>query len=161
MLRSLVKTAIEDTCTRYAVKLSEIQTKLQPHQQRVVDRLQQSDQPGLVVIHGLGSGKTLSSIAAQDALGLDATTVVPAALQAALAATAHATADVLAKEASRRSALPNARVSRSFRTTTEFAPRAINVNGTTTWSTPAVEFNVAITSERRNGIPSLELDKRY
>ena len=82
MLRSLVKTAIEDTCTRYAVKLSEIQTKLQPHQQRVVDRLQQSDQPGLVVIHGLGSGKTLSSIAAQDALGLDATTVVPAALQA-------------------------------------------------------------------------------
>lgn len=56
-------------------------TELQPHQQRVVDRIQQEDQPGLVVIHGLGSGKTLSSIAAADALDLPTTAIVPAALQ--------------------------------------------------------------------------------
>ena len=40
------------------------------------------EQPGLVVAHGLGSGKTLTSIAAQDALGLRANVVVPASLQA-------------------------------------------------------------------------------
>lgn len=39
------------------------------------------DQPGLVVAHGLGSGKTLTSIAAQDALGMPASVVLPAALQ--------------------------------------------------------------------------------
>lgn len=38
-------------------KLGEVLTKLLPHQQRVVDRIQQEDQPGLVVAHGLGSGK--------------------------------------------------------------------------------------------------------
>lgn len=63
-------------------KVADIKTKLLPHQQRVVDRIQQEDQPGLVVVHGLGSGKTLTSIAAQDALGMGATAVVPAALQA-------------------------------------------------------------------------------
>jgi SNF2 family DNA or RNA helicase len=63
-------------------KEAKVHTQLQPHQQRVVDRLKERDQPGLVVAHGLGSGKTLTSIAAQDALGMDSTVVVPAALQA-------------------------------------------------------------------------------
>lgn len=62
-------------------KTAEVKTKLLPHQQRVVDRMQEDDQPGLVVAHGLGSGKTLTSIAAQDALKRSATVVVPAALQ--------------------------------------------------------------------------------
>lgn len=62
-------------------KIAEIVTPLKPHQQRIVSRIQQEDQPGLVVAHGLGSGKTLASIAAQDALGLPAEVVVPAALQ--------------------------------------------------------------------------------
>jgi superfamily II DNA or RNA helicase len=63
-------------------KEAKVHTKLQAHQQRVVDRISEEDQPGLVVAHGLGSGKTLTSIAAQDALGMDSTVVVPAALQA-------------------------------------------------------------------------------
>lgn len=63
-------------------KLALVQTALQPHQQRVVDRIQKEDQPGLVVAHGLGSGKTLTSIAAQEALNMPADIVVPAALQA-------------------------------------------------------------------------------
>jgi len=62
-------------------KKAAISTPLQPHQQRVVDRMQQPDQPGLVVAHGLGSGKTLTSIAAQEALGMPSQVVVPAALR--------------------------------------------------------------------------------
>lgn len=62
-------------------KLAIIKTELQPHQQRVVDRIKKEDQPGLVVAHGLGSGKTLTSIAAQEALNMPADVVVPAALQ--------------------------------------------------------------------------------
>lgn len=62
-------------------KIAVIKTELQPHQQRVVDRIQKPDQPGLVVAHGLGSGKTLTSIAAQEALNMPADIVVPAALQ--------------------------------------------------------------------------------
>ena len=61
---------------------AELRTKLEPHQQRVVDRMQQDDQPGLVVAHGLGSGKTLTSIAAQEALKMPASVVVPASLGA-------------------------------------------------------------------------------
>lgn len=63
------------------VKLSKVSTELLPHQQRVVDRLMQEDQRGLIAYHGLGSGKTLTAIAAQDALGRPASVVVPAALQ--------------------------------------------------------------------------------
>lgn len=59
--------------------LSSLQTELLPHQQRILDRLR--DVPGLVVAHGLGSGKTLTSIAA----GLDTPgrvdVLVPASLQ--------------------------------------------------------------------------------
>ena len=62
-------------------KLAEVATELLPHQQRVVSRMLSPDQPGLVVAHGLGSGKTLTSIAAQDALGMPASVVLPAALQ--------------------------------------------------------------------------------
>lgn len=61
-------------------KKANVVTPLQPHQERVVKKMQH--QPGLVVAHGLGSGKTLTSIAAQDALKMPATVVVPAALKA-------------------------------------------------------------------------------
>lgn len=56
--------------------------ELKPHQERVVNRITQPDTTGLLAQHGLGSGKTLSSIAAWDALGRPNTAVVvPAALQ--------------------------------------------------------------------------------
>ena len=56
--------------------------ELKPHQERVVRRLTKPTTTGLLAQHGLGSGKTLSSIAAWDALGRPQTTViVPAALQ--------------------------------------------------------------------------------
>jgi len=61
------------------VKYARVLTTLQPHQERVRDRLR--DQEGLVVAHGLGSGKSLSSIAAADALDMPRNIVVPAALQ--------------------------------------------------------------------------------
>jgi SNF2 family DNA or RNA helicase len=64
------------------LKEARLATPLQPHQERVVEKIKRPDQPGLVVAHGLGSGKTLTSIAAQDALGLPSQVVVPAALQA-------------------------------------------------------------------------------
>lgn len=60
------------------LKLARVTTSLQPHQQRVVDRIQQ--QPGLVVAHGVGSGKTLSSIAAAEAMKKPTAVVAPAAL---------------------------------------------------------------------------------
>ena len=62
------------------VKTAKVVTPLQPHQERVLRRIM--EQPGLVVAHGLGSGKTLSSIAAADALDMPRNIVVPAALQA-------------------------------------------------------------------------------
>jgi SNF2 family DNA or RNA helicase len=62
------------------LKLADIDTPLLPHQKRVVDRIQ--TQPGLVVMHGLGSGKTLTSIAAAEKLKADTGVVVPAALKA-------------------------------------------------------------------------------
>lgn len=61
-------------------KLADLRTNLQPHQQRVVDRMR--NQPGLVVAHGLGSGKSLTSIAVADELGMDSDIVVPASLRA-------------------------------------------------------------------------------
>lgn len=54
-----------------------VETPLRPHQQRVIDKLR--DQPGLLMYHGMGSGKTLTDLAAADALGLGATVVGPAA----------------------------------------------------------------------------------
>ncbi len=61
------------------MKIAEVSTPLKPHQQRVVDRMLK--QPGLVVAHGMGSGKTLTSIAAAEALGGPTTVLAPAALQ--------------------------------------------------------------------------------
>jgi len=60
-----------------AGKLAALRTQLQPHQKRVLKRIQ--EQRGLVVAHGLGSGKTLSSLAAGQATG--ALALVPASLQ--------------------------------------------------------------------------------
>jgi len=66
---------------RAGVKAAALKTQLLPHQQRVIERLQEEDQPGLVAIHGLGSGKTLTALGAQDALGVPGAFVVPASLQ--------------------------------------------------------------------------------
>jgi superfamily II DNA or RNA helicase len=63
-------------------KLSEVVTDLQPHQLRVRERLRES--PGLVIAHGLGSGKTLSALAIADDVGGDATFIVPASLKSNL-----------------------------------------------------------------------------
>jgi hypothetical protein len=75
-----LKTAAYRTMLHEFVKAADVKTKLQPHQQRVVERMQREDQPGLVVVHGLGSGKTLTSIATQEALGLPSQVVAPASL---------------------------------------------------------------------------------
>jgi len=70
-MRLLAKLAVVDP---------ELQTPLLPHQLRVLQRLH--NQPGLVVAHGLGTGKTLSSIAAALQEGGGKTTaLVPASLQ--------------------------------------------------------------------------------
>lgn len=62
-------------------KLAELVSTPLPHQERVRDKLLREDQPGLVAVHGLGTGKTFTSIAAHDALGGPATVIVPAALK--------------------------------------------------------------------------------
>lgn len=62
-------------------KESEDKSPLLPHQQRIIERLKQEDQPGLILMHGLGSGKTRSSIEAYKSLGLPAEVVLPAALK--------------------------------------------------------------------------------
>lgn len=63
------------------MKLADVVTPLQTHQQRVVDRMAEPDRPGLVVAHGVGAGKTLAAIAAQQRLGLPTRAIVPASLQ--------------------------------------------------------------------------------
>jgi SNF2 family DNA or RNA helicase len=80
-MRARAYSAGEDAAVAF-YKLARVTTELKPHQKRVLEKLKAEDQPGLVVAHGLGSGKTLTAIAAQDALGLPADVVVPAALQA-------------------------------------------------------------------------------
>jgi SNF2 family DNA or RNA helicase len=55
--------------------------ELLPHQERAIERLKQPDQRGLILMHGLGSGKTRSSIEAYKQLGLPAEVVLPAALK--------------------------------------------------------------------------------
>lgn len=54
--------------------------QLQPHQERVVDKLL-SGQNRLLLFHGLGSGKSLSALAGAEALGQPYTAVVPASLR--------------------------------------------------------------------------------
>lgn len=61
-------------------KVSKVVTKLQPHQQRVIDKLKASH--GVLAFHGLGSGKSLAAIAAADQLGEQADVVTPAPLVA-------------------------------------------------------------------------------
>ena len=52
-----------------------------PHQRKAVEKLLNQDQEGLILMHGLGSGKTRTSIEAYKALGLPAEVIVPAALK--------------------------------------------------------------------------------
>lgn len=61
------------------MKIAEVSTELKPHQKRVVERMLK--QQGLVVAHGMGSGKTLTSIATAEALGGPTSVLVPASLQ--------------------------------------------------------------------------------
>src|SRR3990172_1291332 len=63
LTKSFIKVALEAT--------------LQPHQQRVLDKLKTTD--SLLLYHGLGSGKTLSAIAATD--NMKTNVVVPASLR--------------------------------------------------------------------------------
>lgn len=53
---------------------------LQPHQKRVVDRMAAGGNR-LLLYHGLGSGKSLSSIAAAESLGDDYAAIMPASLR--------------------------------------------------------------------------------
>ena len=62
-------------------KLIQFNDDLQPHQQRVIRRITNPKTRGLVVAHGVGSGKTRTSIEAHKALGGDADVVLPAALK--------------------------------------------------------------------------------
>jgi len=55
-----------------------LRTKLQPHQARVLRKLQKSK--GVIVAHQLGGGKTLTSIAAAQRLGMPAEVITPASL---------------------------------------------------------------------------------
>jgi hypothetical protein len=72
--------ALQDAYALYAVKVADVVTPLQPHQQRVLDKLRASN--GLLVAHGVGSGKTLTSIAAGEDADLPLDVVTPASLQA-------------------------------------------------------------------------------
>lgn len=65
----------------YITKTSALTGKNEPHQQRVIDRMKDPNQRGLVVVHGLGSGKTRTSIGVADSLGMPADVVLPAALR--------------------------------------------------------------------------------
>lgn len=60
--------------------MSGLKTELRPHQIRAIEKLKASG--GLLAAHGLGSGKTLTSIAAADELGLPIEAIVPAPLVA-------------------------------------------------------------------------------
>lgn len=57
-----------------------LKTELKPHQIRAIEKLKASG--GLLAAHGLGSGKTLTSIAAAEELGLPIEAIVPAPLVA-------------------------------------------------------------------------------
>ena len=52
-----------------------LKTKLQPHQKRALDKALKNN---LIIAHGMGSGKTLTSIAIAEALGKPTTALVPA-----------------------------------------------------------------------------------
>jgi len=66
-----------------------LKTKLLNHQRRVVDKIKSADRDGLLVYHGLGSGKTLTSIAAATELNMPVTVIAPASLQSNYAKELH------------------------------------------------------------------------
>lgn len=76
--------ALSDRYSEHAKELTkqadrfELVTPLQEHQIRVAERIK--DVPGLVLYHGLGSGKTLSSLAIANKLNTPTTVVTPASL---------------------------------------------------------------------------------
>lgn len=59
------------------LKKAKLKSELQPHQERVLRKLESA--PGMLVYHGLGSGKTLTSLAVTDGEKTDV--VVPASLR--------------------------------------------------------------------------------
>lgn len=59
----------------------EPETLLQPHQQRVVDRMRDGDRR-LLLLHGLGTGKGLAALAAAESAGEPYAAITPAALRA-------------------------------------------------------------------------------
>jgi hypothetical protein len=69
--------ALLDLVKRAALKPD---VQLQPHQQRIVDRMTEGDNR-LLLYHGLGSGKSLASLAAAEVAGGDYTVVTPASLR--------------------------------------------------------------------------------
>jgi SNF2 family DNA or RNA helicase len=72
----------EDSCKPVEAKKKEKKADdLMEHQRRIVEKLKNPDQEGLILMHGLGSGKTRSSIEAYKALGLPAEVIAPAALK--------------------------------------------------------------------------------
>ena len=64
---------------RFFEKAAEDKVEFKDYQKIVSDKLKNS--PGLVVFHGLGSGKTLTAINAVENLGMPATVVTPASLR--------------------------------------------------------------------------------
>ena len=60
-------------------QIIKLAVELQPHQERAISRL--SDQDKLILYHGLGSGKTLTALAAAEKYNLPATVVGPAAIR--------------------------------------------------------------------------------
>jgi SNF2 family DNA or RNA helicase len=64
-----------------AVKQADLkpETKTKPHQQSFAEQASQTD--GILALHGLGTGKSLSSITAAEKLGEPANVVVPASLR--------------------------------------------------------------------------------
>lgn len=67
----------DDDMTKHAALKEEVE--LQPHQVRAISRIK--SEPSVLLYHGLGSGKTLSSIAAGEALGGRKEVIVPASLR--------------------------------------------------------------------------------
>jgi len=72
-----------DSLTKVAVPITKVaikeDTELGKHQKRVIKKLKKSD--SLIVYHGLGSGKTLTSLAAGESLQLPTKVVGPASLR--------------------------------------------------------------------------------
>lgn len=54
---------------------------LKPHQSKVVKYMKQSGQRGIILFHGLGSGKTITSIALAESFGKNVVVVVPASMR--------------------------------------------------------------------------------